>query len=152
MGARRLPRPPPRGPPMTAAILLSRGLQLLAARVAELEERVRAGEEAAWPSYLDALQALAALDRPERGAMLSTREMAERVGVTPKALLRRAARGEIVPALRAGKLIRWRGTEAVAASGGQRPGQGSRGVAPTVATRVARNAPRRLSEAARSAP
>ena len=123
---------------MMAPLLLARGVHLLTARVAELEERVRAGDGAAWPSYLDALRTLAALDRPERGAMFTTAQMAERLGVTPKSLLRRAARGEIAPALRAGKLIRWRGTEAVAASDRQRPRQGSRGVTPTVAGRVAR--------------
>lgn len=122
---------------MTAALLLTRGVQLVMTRVAELEERVRGGDETAWPAYLRALQTLVALDRPERGAMLSTRDMAERLGVTPKSLLRRAARGEIVPALRAGKLIRWRGTEVVAASGGQRPSQGPRGVTRSVANRVA---------------
>ncbi len=144
----RRPPPQPRGPRMTTPLLLARGLQLLTAHVSELERRVGGGDESAWSAYVEALQVLAALDRPERGAMLTTREMAERLGVTPKALLRRAARGEIQPAMRAGKLIRWRGSEAVAASGGQRPRQGSRGVASRVASSVARNGPRRSSEAA----
>ena len=138
---------------MMAPLLLARALQLLTARVAGLEERVRAGDESAWSPYLDAIRALAQLDKPERGAMLSTADMAARLGVRPKSLLRRVQRGDVRPAVRSGKLIRWRGDEIPApASGGQRPGQGSRGVAPTVATRVARNGPGRLSEAARSAP
>ncbi len=127
----------PRGPRRMTALLLARGLRLLIARVAELEARVVAGDESAWSPYLDALQALAALDRPERGAMLTTAQMAERLGVQPKSLLRRVARGEVRPTLRAGKLIRWRGDEAVAAPTRQRLGQVSRRVARTVASRVA---------------
>jgi hypothetical protein len=122
---------------MTAGTLLARSVQLLTARVAALEERVRAGDESAWPLYLDALRTLAALDRPARGAMLTTRDMAERLGVTAKSLLRRAAKGEIRPAMRAGKLIRWRGTETVTALPGQRHEQRSRGVTRAVARRVA---------------
>ncbi len=45
------------------ALLLTRGLQLLAARVATFEERVRSGDESAWPPYLEALRTLAALVR-----------------------------------------------------------------------------------------
>lgn len=119
------------------ALLLGRGLQLLAVRVTALEDRVRAGDENAWPPYLAALQALAALDRPARGGSLTTADMADRLGITPKSLLRRVKRGDVVPALRAGKLIRWRGDEAVTASPGQQPTQSPRGVTRTVARRVA---------------
>ena len=98
---------------MSAALLIAAGLRLLVARVADLEHRVTAGEESAWPPYLDALRTLAALDRPERGAMLTTREMAERLGLAPKTLLKHAKTGAIRPEVRRGKLVRWRGTEAL---------------------------------------
>jgi hypothetical protein len=127
--------------------LLRTGLRLLTDRAIALEARVSAGDEDAWPGYLDVLRTLAALDRPERGAMLTTSAMAERLGITPKSLLRRAAKGEIQPALKAGKLIRWKGTEAVAALSGPRPCERSRMVARRVASRVATRAPRSPREA-----
>jgi hypothetical protein len=53
---------------------------------------------------------------PERrGALLTTAQMAERMNVTPKTLLRRKARGLIRPAMVLGKrgsgALRWSGTE-----------------------------------------
>jgi hypothetical protein len=88
--------------------VLSRGLQLLTARVLELETRIQAGDASAWPDYCAALQTLAALDRPERGLLLKTSEMAERLGIQPKSLLRRARQGKVQPAVRSGKFIRWK--------------------------------------------
>jgi hypothetical protein len=99
------------------AALLDRARALLTARVSELETRVRQGDETAWPAYLAAVSALSALvtdAAPGRhGELLSTRQMAERLGIAPKTLLRRKARGDVRPAMQAGKLIRWKGTEAI---------------------------------------
>jgi hypothetical protein len=89
----------------------------LAERLAQLDARVRAGDEGAWPEYIAAASGLAALlphVAPERrDALLTTAEMAARLGVAPKTLLRHRAAGAIQPAVVRGKLIRWRGTEAL---------------------------------------
>jgi hypothetical protein len=83
----------------------------------DLENRVAGGDTDAWAAYLDTARVLAALLAhvpPERrDALLTTAEMAARLNVTPKTLLRRKARGDVRPVLQRGKLIRWRGDEAV---------------------------------------
>jgi hypothetical protein len=47
-----------------------------------------------------------------RGELLTTKQMAERLGISPKTLLKRKATGEIRPALRLGArgraAIRWK--------------------------------------------
>ena len=107
----------------SSGLLLASARLLLAQRVADLEARVRAGDEGAWPEYLVALPVLAALSQAPAGQLLTTAEMAERLGLTPKVLLRRTARGEITPAVRAGRLLRWAGDERpVSASSRQRRG------------------------------
>jgi hypothetical protein len=87
----------------------------LQARAAALEERLEAGDDNAWASYCEAIEALAAvLPRLEPGGggeLLSTSEMAQKLGLAPKTLLRHMATGAVKPALRRGKLIRWKGTE-----------------------------------------
>ncbi len=96
-------------------ISLARAARLLAERLDGLEKRIRAGDQAAWVPYLESARALGALlanlppDRRE--GFLTTAEMAERLNISPKTLLRRKARGEIRPAVQAGRLIRWKGSE-----------------------------------------
>src|SRR5262245_32800062 len=50
-----------------------------------------------------------------RGELLTTGQMAERLGIAPKTLLKHKAAGVVRPALQRGKLIRWRGDEATRA-------------------------------------
>lgn len=91
-----------------------RAARLLAERLDLLEQRVREGDESAWAAYQEALHTLAALLPhlgSERGAMLTTAEMADRLGVAPKTLLRHKAKGRISPAVAQGKLLRWKGNE-----------------------------------------
>ena len=101
--------------PRDPRAVLGRAVARLQVRVATLEERLEAGDEGAWGPYCDAIEALAAvLPRVEPGGggeLLSTSEMAQKLGLAPKTLLRHMARGAVKPALRRGKLIRWRGTE-----------------------------------------
>ena len=79
------------------------------------EARLDAGDEHAWPAFLETLQGvLAILAQPgpeRRGALLTTQEMADRLGVSPKTLLKHKARGAVRPAVQKGKWIRWRGDE-----------------------------------------
>ena len=93
---------------------IDRAARLLTNRIDTLEKRVREGDESAWPDYQETLRTLAALLPhlgPERGAMLTTAEMADRLGVAPKTLLRHKAKGRIRPAVAQGKLLRWKGNE-----------------------------------------
>lgn len=96
-------------------LLLRKAEGLLADRLEQLEARLQAGEEAAWSEFLEVVGTLVALLpslTPERGgAMLTTGEMAARLGVAPKTLLRHKARGRIHPAVERGKLLRWNGSE-----------------------------------------
>jgi hypothetical protein len=101
--------------PLTVALL--RGARLLDVRLTQLEERLLSGDETAWRDYLVTLEAAVKLDHQltpgAHGEMVSTRAMAERLGIKPKTLLRRKAKGQVTPAMQAGRLIRWKGTEAV---------------------------------------
>jgi len=102
---------------MTAApATLERSARIIIARIAELEAHLQDGIEAPWGPYFEAVKALAAvipnLAPERRGALLTTAEMAERLSLSPKTLLKRKARGEIRPTIQRGKLIRWRGDEA----------------------------------------
>ena len=94
---------------------LTRAVALLAQRVVALEAAIVAGNENAWGAYCDAVRSLTAVlphaTPGGRGGLLTTREMAERLNITPKTLLRHRARGEVRAAVAAGKLIRWRGDE-----------------------------------------
>ena len=94
---------------------LERYVRLLINRVSELEARIQAGDDTAWSDLIEAVKALALvvsnLAPERRGALLTTSEMAARLGIAPKTLLRHKARGHIRPALQRGKLIRWRSDE-----------------------------------------
>ena len=93
---------------------LDRAAHLLAERLDMLEQRVREGDETAWPTYQATLRTLTALLPhlgPERGALLTTAEMADRLGISPKTLLKHKAKKKIQPAIVEGKLLRWRGNE-----------------------------------------
>lgn len=100
---------------LAVRVALQKAERTLVRRVEELEARVQAGEVALWPDYLEAVKALAAIApalTPENGGpMLTTGEMAARLGVAPKTLLRHKARGRIHPAVEKGKLLRWNGSE-----------------------------------------
>ena len=61
---------------------------------------------------MQALVALTQALKPENGgAMLTTKELAARLAVSPKTLLRHKAEGKIRPAVERGKLLRWSGQE-----------------------------------------
>ncbi len=96
-------------------VALGKAEPLLAKRLVQLQERVEKGEEGVWPEFLTVLNALAAILpalRPEAGGpMLTTQQMALRLGVAPKTLLRHKAEGKIRPAVAKGKLLRWSGQE-----------------------------------------
>ena len=105
------------GPPLTLTLMLPRAVARLLTRLAVLEQQLDAGDASAWPAYLavlDVLLRLTAATKPgASGELLTTKAMAERLGIQPKALLRRVKQNTVRPAVKAGKFIRWRGTEAI---------------------------------------
>ncbi len=114
--------------PLTAApAILERAARMLLTRCETLTAQVEAGDEAALPALLAVVGPLAALlpqlEPEARGALLTTKELADRMGVVPKTVLRRRARGELRPALASGRLIRWRASDALAGNGGGNGGR-----------------------------
>lgn len=102
------------------ALRLERAAQRLGERLAALEARLDDAPES-WAEYREVASALALilpqLAPERRGALLTTAEMAERLGIAPKTLLKRKARGEVRPAVVLGKrgraALRWDGSEMV---------------------------------------
>ncbi|MBI4382370.1 MAG: hypothetical protein HY574_14425 [candidate division NC10 bacterium] len=98
-------------------ILLTTQLQhaalMLSKRLHQLEQQIREGSNAAWPEYAQIAQALATIHakNEQPAEYLSTRQMAARLGVSPKTLLRRKRRGQLAPAIQVGRLIRWQAGE-----------------------------------------
>jgi len=101
---------------LRAHTALLRAADRLTTHLQHLEHQLGAGDESAWADYRETARALAEMIghlAPERGGgpLLTTAEMAARLNVSPKTLLKRKAHGDIRPAVQRGKLIRWRGDE-----------------------------------------
>ena len=96
---------------------LSRIVPHLEARLAQLEGRLRDGDETAWPDALATANTLCTvvsqLPPGVKGKLLTTKEMAARLGISGKTLLKHKAKGTVRPALQCGKFIRWKGDEAM---------------------------------------
>ncbi len=97
----------------TKAALL-RAVGRLTARLEALEGQLDRGDDV-WPTYCEtaaALATVASLTTPEaRGALLTTRELADRLQVHPRTLLRKAKKGEGPQPIRLGArgraALRW---------------------------------------------
>ncbi len=100
---------------LATLVALQKAEPLLVKRLGQLQERLEAGDEAAWTEFLEVVKVLAALIpnlRPESGGpMLTTKDMAARLGLSTKTLLRHRKKGSIQPAEAKGKLLRWSGQE-----------------------------------------
>jgi excisionase family DNA binding protein len=92
------------------ALALAEAERRLLARCQELGRRLDAGEDV-WDAYSTAVTALTALVTPERRPLATTKEMAEKFGVTPRTIRKLGQRGKL-EAVRLGKrgtgAIRWR--------------------------------------------
>ena len=101
---------------LPSAIALARAERRLVARLGQLDARLEGGDAAVWREYRHTAVAIAALATQtaagRHGELLTTEQMAQRLNVSSKTLLRRKAQGDIRPALQRGRLIRWRGDEA----------------------------------------
>ena len=101
--------------PVSRSLVLEQAARRIAARLLVLDRELEAGDLSGWEEYVVLAQALAQLEQatsPVRtGRLMSTHEMAGRLGISPKTLLRRRARGEVEPALVMGKrgrgALRW---------------------------------------------
>jgi hypothetical protein len=101
------------------ALQLERAARRLGDRLAQLEERLQQDDADAWTPYLDTAQALAAvlpaIAPGSRGELLTTAEMAARLNIAPKTLLRRRKQGQVRAAVELGQrgraALRWRGDE-----------------------------------------
>jgi hypothetical protein len=99
----------------SAAITLERAAITLMRRLARLHEQLREDQPALWLEYAQLAAALASVSAqltPEAsGRLLTTAELSRRLGIAPKTLLRRKARGEIQPAAHLGRrgraALRW---------------------------------------------
>jgi hypothetical protein len=97
---------------------LRRAVPLIEARLAELEAKIQSGDESAWSAYLETLQTATMLQAQASpgagGALLTTAELAAKLGVAPKTILRRRARGELtahVTGRRGRAALRWNAAE-----------------------------------------
>ncbi len=104
MSARRAPR-----------MVLRDAVERLTAYLASLELQLET-DAALWREYRETALALAGVLASTASSnqdveLLTTAEMAARLSIAPKTLLKRKARGEIRPMLQKGKLIRWNGRE-----------------------------------------
>jgi hypothetical protein len=114
--------------------------------VEALEARLRAGEEAAWPDYLAALdvllRVLAETLPGAHGELLTTAELGARLGWSEKTIRRRWKKGQLTPAFQEGKALRWRADTrphgTTNGTGALRPASGAVGHGPGRAVRGAR--------------
>ncbi len=88
---------------------------MLTNRLELLQNRLQAGEEGLWIEVCEVVRTLTQLRTallPEHGGpMLTTAQMASRLGVSPKTLLKHKKNGKIRPTEQQGKLLRWSGQE-----------------------------------------
>jgi hypothetical protein len=82
-------------------LAITRAEARLVERLDQLEAKLAAGDESAWCSYCEAAAALAAIAPTTvpgaSGELLTTKQMAQRLGIAPKTLLRRAKAGQAEP-------------------------------------------------------
>jgi excisionase family DNA binding protein len=94
-----------------AALLLTQAERRFIERAQSLGTRLDAGDEAAWPDYIAVVVAMKQLVGVEREPLMTTKTMAEKLGVTPKTVRRLGKAGKL-EAVRLGKrgtgAIRWR--------------------------------------------
>ena len=100
---------------MKTQLVLRRSEALLVNRLEQLQNRLQAGEDGVWSEVLQVTATLVAVHgalAPEHGgSLLTTGEMAARLGLSTKTLLRHRKNGKIRPSQEQGKLLRWSGTE-----------------------------------------
>jgi len=105
----------PGEPPVTPSVL-ERAARRVADRLAALEARLDSGSYAVWREYLQSLHVLATvvpLLGPGQTRLLSSAELAARLGVAPKTVRKWKARGLIRPAVERGRVVRWKADQGI---------------------------------------
>lgn len=98
---------------MTPAVTLAlrRAVVRLVEHLRELEPRLDAGEDC-WTAYETAAVALAQLEATMApgavGRLLTSRELADKMGISTRTLRRHKAAGRLAPAATLGRTARWR--------------------------------------------
>jgi hypothetical protein len=96
-------------------LVLRKAEGMLTDRLEQLQNRVQAGEAALWGDLVQVTATLVSVHgalAPEHGgSLLTTGEMAERLGMSVKTLLNHKHNGTIQPAVAKGKHLRWSGAE-----------------------------------------
>ncbi len=95
----------------TVTSSLGRVVSRLLQRLESLDYRLDHGDEGVWATYAETATVLANLLSalpPETQPLLTTAELAKRLGVSSKTVLRRRQQGSMRPALQHGRLIRWK--------------------------------------------
>lgn len=101
---------------VTPSSILERAARRVADRLVGLESRLDSGGDAAWPEYLDTVRALAALVPllpASQGRLLTTAELAARLGVATKTLRKWRSAGLARPVLERGRVVRWNPRQAL---------------------------------------
>ncbi len=102
---------------LASRVALQHGEKLLVESAEALRSRVEAGDQTALAEYCEVLRTLATIGRavaPEAtGGLLTTEEMAQKMGLSVRSLLRHKKAGTIKPTLQHGKLLRWSGRESL---------------------------------------
>jgi len=98
---------------------LHRARMRLQARLVALETRIATelDAEAVWNEYVRALELYLRIEerlaaQAPAAPLLTTKEMATRLGITTRTLLQRKKRGHIRPSVAHGKALRWRPEDA----------------------------------------
>lgn len=86
---------------MNALSPLARAPALLETHLAELEARIRGGDEAAWPAYIETArtlsEVLARIAPGAGGELLTTAQLAARLQVSPRTIRRMMKAGKLRP-------------------------------------------------------
>ncbi len=100
---------------MKTQLMLRKAEAMLTDKLEQLQNRVQAGDAGAWDELLQVTATLVGVHEalaPEHGgSLLTTGEMASRLGMSTKTLLRYRQHGKIKPSVEQGKHLRWSGTE-----------------------------------------
>ena len=102
------------------AVDLHRVRTRLQARLVTLETRLATDQdaEAVWPEYIQALDLFLRIEdriaaQAPAAPLLTTKEMATRLGISVRTLLQRKKRGHVRPSIAHGKALQWRPEDAL---------------------------------------
>jgi hypothetical protein len=92
------------------ALALQRAQRKLLEQLERLESQVDAADAETRREFREVAVALARLAEAaeQRGDLMTSAELAQRLGVSTRTVRRRKQKGELTPALQSGRIVRWR--------------------------------------------